>query len=56
MHCCLCRSTDDVIWCNKCGHRFCAYHRGLLWGRVERTAAAVKQLILRLGPPPYCEH
>lgn len=55
MRCCICASTEDVRWCPVCSHAFCLRHRELLWGRVERTAAAVKQLLLRM-PPPYCDH
>lgn len=55
VRCCICGSTNDVVWCDLCGHRFCIKHRTLLWGWGQRTAAAVKELVLRM-PPPYCDH
>lgn len=53
--CCICASTDDVIWCKLCGHAFCIKHRTLLWGYGQRTLAAVKELLFRM-PPPWCDH
>lgn len=54
-HCCICASTDKVVWCRVCGHNFCVKHRRFLWGWGQRTAAAVKALIARM-PPPFCDH
>lgn len=55
MKCCLCGSGRKVRWCEVCSHYFCLYHRYALWGRVERTAAAVKAILLQVQPS-YCAH